>query len=168
MSDIGSLRPVARWLSALLLAGMLCPRVAARAAAAETTAAPTAPGAGSVVVLDTTADQVVLSVGEREGITPGTEFRVVRGQQEVARVRVTEVFPGTARARVVSGLPAGQLRLNDRAEMIGAPPQPPRRGGKFPWGVVVGAGILTLVVIGLARDSDGSTAGVGVADVTVR
>ncbi|MBI3947741.1 MAG: hypothetical protein HY321_17610 [Armatimonadetes bacterium] len=168
MSDIHFLRPVARWLSIVVLAGVLCPHVPARAA--EAPAAAEGPSRGSVAVLDTTGNRVVLSAGEREGITRGTEFRIVREGQEVARVVIDEVFIATSRGRVVSGLPAARLRTNDRAELIGTPPPPRQRAGKFPWGILVGAGIVTLVVLGLTRDDDDGTglSGQGAADVTIR
>ena len=67
-----------------------------------------------------------------------------------------------------AGLPASQLRSNDRAEMVGAPAPTPRKAGKFPWAVLVGAGIVALVVLGATRSKGSSTGSTGgSADVNV-
>lgn len=167
MSDIRFLRPVARWLSILMLAGVLWPRVPARAADAGA-AAPAATLTSGVVVLDATADFITLSAGEKQGVTPGTLFRIVRNGEEVSRVKVTEVSFATARAQVVSGLPAGQLRVNDRAEMVGTPAPKARARGHFPWLALVGAGVVALVVLGATHDKKSAAASAGSADISIK
>ena len=162
------LRPVARWISVLMLAGVLCPRGGARAADSPAPAANGVPKANAVVLSTTGSDLVTLSAGERDGVTPGTEFRILRGTEEVARVSVIETTLATAKAKVISGLPASQLRSNDRAEMVGAPAPTPRKAGKFPWAVLVGAGIVALVVLGATRSKGSPTGSTGgSADVNV-
>ncbi|NLC58878.1 MAG: hypothetical protein GX774_18745 [Armatimonadetes bacterium] len=160
------LRTVARCLCLVMLAGALCPRRLAWGAEA---AAPAGAAASTgVIVLDASGDRVSLSAVKSAGITRGTEFRVLRQGQELARVRVTEVLPAISRARVVSGLPASDLRPNDRAEMIGTAPRE-RKGIKFPWAALVGAGVLALVVLGSVRDKGegAAPASGGVADVKI-
>lgn len=166
MSTHRFLRTVARWLVVAVAAGCVGPRAALGAEApADGAAAAAQP---TVLVLGVARDLVSLSAGERDGITKGTEFRILREGAEVARVRVVDVSFVTSRAKVVSGLAAQQLRPNDRGEMIGTPP-PPRRGARFPWAALVGAGVLALVVIGAVRQKgEGApqTAG-GVADIQI-
>ncbi|MDH7569316.1 MAG: hypothetical protein QHJ73_06990 [Armatimonadota bacterium] len=174
VNDLSSLRLVARLLCGVLVTGVALPHTPVRAGEAPAAAPAVAPETplplvGDVVVLDASNDRVVLSAGEKQGIRRGAEFRIVRAGEEVARVSVVEVFLATSRARVISGLPATQLRANDRAELVAMPPAPKHGGWKFPWATVIGAGIVTLVAIGLARDGGARTEPTsGAADVTIR
>lgn len=138
MKAIRFLPTVARWFSVFLIAGIFCPGAPARAA---DTAVPTRTGA----VLSAHGNKVTLSVGEVDHITPGTVFRVLRNDQEVARLRVVETDLATSRATVISGLAYDQLLYTDRVEMVGSPAPLPAKGIKFPWRIVVGVGILALV-----------------------
>lgn len=150
-----------------MLAGFFCPRLPARAADG-TPAAPVVPKMGAVVV-DLSNNKVVISAGEREGVADGAVFRITRNGEEVAQVKVFETSFATSHARVITGGPAAQLRLNDRAEVAEMPAPRARSGFKFPWAILVGAGVVALVVMGAVREkgegtSSATTTG-GVADI---
>lgn len=168
MISICSVRSLARWLSGVIGASILCSSLPLQAA--EPQPAGVSGTLASIAVLDTTGGRVVLSAGERDGIARGAEFRIVRQGQEVARVVIDEVFAATARGKVVSGLPPSQLRVNDRAELIQTPPPRPERVSKFPWTMLVGAGILALVVMSITRaeKKEVPLETQGIADVTIR
>ena len=110
MSDSHFLRPVARWLCVLMLAGILCPRMPAWAADAP--ASETALVRMGAAVVDLANNKVVLSAGERD--RGWNIFRIMRHGEEIAQVKCLRPPRHFQRARVRGGAQA-QLRLNDRA-----------------------------------------------------
>jgi aspartate/methionine/tyrosine aminotransferase len=105
-----------------------------------------------VIVLNVEPDNtVLLSAGTRDGVTKGTQFRILRGTEEVARVVVTEPSYAVSTTGIVSGGTVNPVRAGDRAVMIGQPAPAAPEARKTFWGMVVGAAIIALVVIGSTR-----------------
>ncbi|HOJ23397.1 MAG TPA: hypothetical protein PLU39_15050 [Armatimonadota bacterium] len=169
MSDSHFLRSVARWLSVLMLAGTLCPRLPAWAA--DKPASDSVVARMGAAVVDLSNNKVVLSAGERDGVVNGTIFRIMRHGEEIAQVKVFETSFATSNARVIRAGQGAALRVNDRAEVLEIPVPRKRSGFRFPWAALVGAGIVALVVMGAVRDkgdgpSTGSPTG-GVAEINL-
>ncbi len=65
---------------------------------------------GKVLAVDSSWNFVVLSIGDKQGVTPNSTLLVKRGDALVARLQVTTVDPSTAIANIVPGsLPKGSF-----------------------------------------------------------
>jgi ATP/maltotriose-dependent transcriptional regulator MalT len=81
---------------------------------------------GRVVAVNKGWNFVVVDVGDRRGAALNAPLIVTRGGQQVARLRVTSVEPGTSIADVIPGsLPRGQsVQLGDTVVFAGRQPGP--------------------------------------------
>jgi ABC-type transporter Mla subunit MlaD len=82
---------------------------------------------GSVLAVNEGLNFLVLSVGDRQGVSVNTSMLVVRGGQRVATLKVTSIEPRTSIAEVVPGtLARGQaVQTGDQVVLVRGERKPP-------------------------------------------
>jgi hypothetical protein len=58
---------------------------------------------------------VMISVGSQQGVKPGYQFTVSRGNEYVGKVQVEKVYPDMCSARLVPGMSKGEIQVHDEA-----------------------------------------------------
>ncbi len=77
---------------------------------------------GQVLAVNAAWNFVVVSIGDRQGVVPNAEMIVMRGGQQVGKVRITSVEPSTSIADVIPGSTSRgeSVRPGDRVIYPGA------------------------------------------------
>lgn len=77
---------------------------------------------GQVLAVNQAWNFVVLSIGDKQGVSMGAQMIVKRGDQMIAKVRITSVEPSTAIADIIPGSPARGVRVmpGDRVVYTGS------------------------------------------------
>jgi len=58
---------------------------------------------------------VMISAGTQQGVKPGFQFTISRGEQFIGKVQVDRVYPDMCSAKIVQGMQKGEIQVHDEA-----------------------------------------------------